>query len=67
MCTYQCLDFFYVIDVIKSFLSEKHFLIFLQQSIYKKEETYLFYYQNVRFEQATKKSSSDQNTTKMEK
>ena len=41
MSTYQCLDLAYVIDVMNSFLSEKHFF-FLQHSIYKKEETIFF-------------------------
>ena len=36
MSTYQCPDLFYVIDVIKSFLQEKHFFNFLWRSIYKK-------------------------------
>ena len=67
MSTYQCLDFFYVIDVIKSILWEKHFFKKnLQHSTYKKEETYLFSYQNVRWKETRETSSSDQNTTKME-
>ena len=52
MSTYQCLAFFYVIDVIKSFLLKSTlFKNFLQHSIYQKEETYLFNHQNVRWEE----------------